>query len=244
MEKVYTEENEKKLLRLLNIYDLSTMHEQRKLLLMYLELLFEKNKTLNLTRITDIDSALILHIVDSLLLSKFMSCSEEDSFCDIGTGGGVPGIPLGCVLECKGLLIDSIGKKISAVNEFAEQLGIQDRIIAKQMRAEEIEAKMKRSFRFVVARAVAKANVVMEYAEPFLIDQGKLLLQKANIEEKELQDALQMAKLCGFKMVSRETFELPNEFGHREILIFQKNKKSRIILPRKNGEAKKHPLCG
>ena len=112
------------------------------------------------------------------------------------------------------------------------------------MRAEEIEAKMKRSFRFVVARAVAKANVVMEYAEPFLIDQGKLLLQKANIEEKELQDALQMAKLCGFKMVSRETFELPNEFGHREILIFQKNKKSRIILPRKNGEAKKHPLCG
>ena len=243
MEKVYTEENEKKLLRLLNIYDLSTTHEQRKLLLTYLELLFEKNKTLNLTRITDIESAFILHIVDSLLLSKFMSCSTEDSFCDIGTGGGVPGIPLGCVLEGKGLLIDSIGKKISAVNEFAEQLGIQDRIIAKQMRAEEIEAKMKRSFRFVVARAVAKANVVMEYAEPFLIDQGELLLQKANIEEKELQDALRMAKLCGFEMVSRETFELPNEFGHREILIFQKNKKSRIILPRKNGEAKKHPLC-
>lgn len=244
MEKVYTEENEKKLLRLLNIYDLSTTHEQRKLLLTYLELLFEKNKTLNLTRITDIDSALVLHILDSLLLSKFMLCSEKDSFCDIGTGGGVPGIPLGCVLGCKGLLIDSIGKKISAVNEFAEQLGIQDRIIAKQMRAEEIEAKMKRSFRFVVARAVAKANVVMEYAEPFLIDQGELLLQKANIEEKELQDALRMAKLCGFEMVSRETFELPNEFGHREILIFQKNKKSRIILPRKNGEAKKHPLCG
>ena len=103
---------------------------------------------------------------------------------------------------------------------------------------------MKRSFRFVVARAVAKANVVMEYAEPFLMDQGKLLLQKANIEEKEFQDALRMAKLCGFEMVSRETFELPNEFGHREILIFQKTKKSKIILPRKNGEAKKHPLCG
>ena len=109
MEKIYIEENEKKLLRLLNMYDLSTTHEQRKLLLTYLELLFEKNKTLNLTRITDIDSALVLHIVDSLLLSKFMPCSEEDSFCDIGTGGGVPGIPLGCVLECKGLLIDSIG---------------------------------------------------------------------------------------------------------------------------------------
>lgn len=244
MEKIYIEENEKKLLRLLNMYDLSTTHEQRKLLLTYLELLFEKNKTLNLTRITDIDSALVLHILDSLLLSKFMSCSEKDSFCDIGTGGGVPGIPLGCVLKCKGFLIDSIGKKISAVNEFAEQLGIQDRIIAKQMRAEEIEVKMKRSFRFVVARAVAKANVVMEYAEPFLMDQGKLLLQKANIEEKELQDALRMAKLCGFEMVSRETFELPNEFGHREILIFQKTKKSKIILPRKNGEAKKHPLCG
>ena len=240
MEKIYTEENEKKLLGFFDAYNLSTTHEQRKLLLTYLELLFEKNKTLNLTRITDIDSALVLHIVDSLLLSKFMLCSTEDSFCDIGTGGGVPGIPLGCVLECKGLLIDSIGKKISAVNEFAEQLGIQDRIIAKQMRAEEIEAKMKRSFRFVIARA----NVVMEYAEPFLMDQGKLLLQKANIEEKELQDALRMAKLCGFEMVSRETFELPNEFGHREILIFQKTKKSKIILPRKNGEAKKHPLCG
>ena len=244
MEKIYIEENEKKLLRLLNMYDLSTTHEQRKLLLTYLELLFEKNKTLNLTRITDIDSALVLHILDSLLLSKFMSCSEKDSFCDIGTGGGVPGIPLGCALECKGFLIDSIGKKVSAVNEFAEQLGIQGRIVAKQMRAEEIEVKMKRSFRFVVARAVAKANVVMEYAEPFLMDQGKLLLQKANIEEKELQDALWMAKLCGFEMVSRETFELPNEFGHREILIFQKTKKSKIILPRKNGEAKKHPLCG
>ena len=54
----------------------------------------------------------------------------------------------------------------------------------KQMRAEEIKQN-ERSFRFVVARAVAKANVVMEYAEPFLMDQGKLLLQKANIEEKK-----------------------------------------------------------
>ncbi len=91
-------------------------------------------------------------------------------------------------------------------------------------------------------RAVAKTNILLEYAEPFLAPQGTLIVMKANVDEIELQDASQAAKIFGYENVSRETFELPNNLGHREILLFKKVAKSKIKLPRKTGMAKSNPF--
>jgi 16S rRNA (guanine527-N7)-methyltransferase len=94
----------------------------------------------------------------------------------------------------------------------------------------------------VTARAVAKLRVLIEYAAPLLAIGGFLIASKGNLTDEELDDAIKTAKICGMKIVSRETFELPNESGHREILKVEKIKRSSVRLPRRTGEAKANPL--
>ena len=235
---------EPELQKLLLEYGIDSTELQRKQLLQHLELLIEINKTLNLTRITSIDDALVLHILDSLLPLK--ACKEfidnEKNYIDIGTGGGFPGLPLAIMSTNKSLLIDSIGKKITAVQKMIDEIGLSKRVKALKLRAEEIPTEYKNKFDFVTFRAVAKTNILLEYAEPFLASEGTLIVMKANVDKIELQDASHAAKIFGYKNVSRETFELPNNLGHREILLYKKVERSKIKLPRKTGQAKSNPF--
>ena len=164
------------------------------------------------------------------------------NYIDIGTGGGFPGLPLAIMSNNKTLLVDSIGKKINAVQSMINEIGLEEKVKAEKLRAEEIPNTYKQKFDFVTFRAVAKTNILLEYAEPFLAFQGTLIVMKANVDEIELQDASQAAKIFGYENVSRETFELPNDFGHREILLYKKVTKSKIKLPRKPGMAKTTPF--
>lgn len=229
---------------LLESYEITSSKEQRKQLLKHLELLIKVNKNINLTRITSIDDALNLHILDSLLplkvCPKFSTANKK--YVDIGTGGGFPGIPLSIMSNNQAYLIDSIGKKVDAVQNMIIQLGISKRVSSVKLRAEEIPNSFKRSFDYVSFRAVAKTNTLLEYAEPFLAIGGFLIVMKANIDQIELQNGFQAAKIFGYKCVSRETFELPSNYGHREILLFQKQFKSEIKLPRQTGMAKLKPV--
>ena len=229
---------------LLHNYGIDSTELQRKQLLRHIELLIEINERLNLTRITSIDDALILHILDSLLPLKvcdeFISCNRN--YIDIGTGGGFPGLPLAIMSNNKTLLVDSIGKKVNAVQSMINEIGLEEKVKAEKLRAEEIPNTYKQKFDFVTFRAVAKTNILLEYAEPFLALQGTLIVMKANVNEIELQNASQAAKIFGYENVSRETFELPNDFGHREILLYKKVTRSKIKLPRKPGMAKTNPF--
>ena len=81
------------------------------------------NQYMNLTRINDMHEALILHIVDSLSLARSLPMDPE-RFLDMGTGAGFPGIPFQILMDCEGVLLDSVGKKISAVNAFISALGL------------------------------------------------------------------------------------------------------------------------
>ena len=116
-EKSICDSKENVLKELLLTYGIESTENQRRQLLKHIELLIEINKNLNLTRITSIDDALVLHILDSLLPLK--ACNEfisgTHNYIDIGTGGGFPGLPLAIMSDNKTLLVDSIGKKINAV---------------------------------------------------------------------------------------------------------------------------------
>ena len=90
--------------------------KQTHLLLKYMDLVVEKNKVINLTRITDPVSAVRLHLIDSLLLAA--TVSNKNKFIDIGTGAGMQGIPFAIASGSNGYLLDSVGKKFNAVNEF------------------------------------------------------------------------------------------------------------------------------
>ena len=238
-------ENRELLKGYLQSFDIDVDDERLSLLLKHLDLVVEKNKVLNLTRITDADSAIIRHTVDSLLLLpslRFAGIDKGCSFVDIGTGAGFPGIPLAIATGCKGTLIDSVGKKATAVKEFAQVLDLNELINARAVRAEDLARDEGGSYSFATARAVADLGVLIEYATPLLSMDGYLIVSKARISDDEVVRGKKTANIVGMTMVSRETYELPKDSGHREILTFKRDRRSKIKLPRQTGMAKHKPL--
>lgn len=198
------------------------------------------NQYMNLTRINDMHEALILHIVDSLSLARSLPM-EPERFLDMGTGAGFPGIPFQILTDCEGVLLDSVGKKISAVNAFIDGLGLEG-IIGVHDRLESYAEKERGGFDMVLARAVGQLPTIIEYGTPFLEDGGYLVLAKANPTFDELRAGEKAANVCGLEFVGCDEFELPEDMGHRCVLMYQKVDEPRIALPRPVGTAKRTPL--
>lgn len=214
---------------------------QAKMLINHLRMVIEKNKEFNLTRIIDPQEAVTLHIVDSLVPLASLRISSQARFLDIGTGAGYPGIPIAVLTNSYGTLLDSVGKKVAAVQEFVNALNLSKILVAKS-RAEDYAKTHVGEFDYVFVRAVAQSNVLIEYSAPFLKMHGLAVLEKANPSADELLYAKRAAFICGMSFVTQESFELPHDLGHREILLFEKIGESQIMLPRSVGMAKKSPL--
>lgn len=242
-EVVMSRELEQQLIDELSMFGISLGDDQVRLLISYLNLVIEKNKTMNLTRITNPAEAVTLHLVDSLLPLACDTCqiNRDSSLLDMGTGAGFPGVPLAVATSCTTTLVDSVRKKVDAVAEFVSELGIPD-VVTQHARLEHLAQVMPDSQDYVIARAVAQSNVLIEYATPFLKKSGLLVIEKGRPDETEISEADAAASICGVRLVSRETFELPRSLGHREILIYKKVARSKIPLPRKVGMARNKPL--
>ena len=228
-------------------FGIAVAPESAQAMVRHLELVIERNKVLNLTRIVDPHQGVVLHLLDSLLLAPSIVSALGDAsdlrFIDIGTGAGFPGIPLSLQLNMRGTLIDSVGKKVRAVEEFVEELGLRPRLDCQAVRAEDLARAKSRSYDVVTARAVARLATLVEYASPLLRRGGVLVVSKGNIEQQELDEGTSAARICGMELVSRETLELPEEAGHREILAYRKVRKPSVKLPRATSMAKNHPLA-
>jgi 16S rRNA (guanine527-N7)-methyltransferase len=108
------------------------------------------NKRINLISRKDVDHLTERHVLHSLAIAKFAAFGPGDTILDVGTGGGFPGIPLAILIpDAQFTLIDSIGKKVYAVNQIIHSLGI-DNAGCQQVRAENYPDKA----RHVVSRAV------------------------------------------------------------------------------------------
>ena len=227
----------------LSQFGISLTQEQAQMLVSYLGLVIEKNKVVNLTRITNPSEAITLHLVDSLLplVSNSLHVDESSKILDMGTGAGFPGVPVAVVTGAQALLVDSVRKKTDAVAEFVAALGLGN-VSTRHSRLEELARELTSSQDVVFARAVARTNVLIEYATPYLSQNGVLVVGKGRPEDDEITEAEKAAALCGLSLVSHETFELPHDLGHREILIYKKVGKSKIKLPRRTGLAKSQPL--
>lgn len=223
-------------------YDLPLNDEQKHLCLQHLGLVIEKNKVLNLTRILDPNEAVSLHILDSLLLLPSLQDAPKGKFLDMGTGAGFPGIPLAISSGRPAVMIDSVGKKIAAVNEFIEQLGLPN-CQAVHERLEVAASQYHSQFAAVTARALASLPVLLEYATPFLMMNGRFIVAKGIPSSDELEAGSKAAKICGLSLIDSSEFDLPDGLGHRQILVFQKVRKPSISLPRPNGMARKNPLA-
>jgi len=93
----------------------------------YLFLLLEENKKINLTAITTIEDVIKYHFDDSLMVSSFFDFNTIKSMCDVGTGGGFPGIPLKIMYpNIKVILIEVVQKKVRFLKKVIEQLSLEN----------------------------------------------------------------------------------------------------------------------
>jgi 16S rRNA (guanine527-N7)-methyltransferase len=123
------------------------------------------NEKINVISRKDIDQLYIRHILHSLSIATICNFEDGAQIIDIGTGGGFPGIPLAIVFpNVQFLLVDSIGKKITVVQEIAQAIGLKN-VTAIHSRAEQIK---NRTFDFAVSRAVAPLLDLWTWAAPLL----------------------------------------------------------------------------
>ena len=223
-------------------YSLKVSLDELKACIDHLDLVLEANKTTNLTRILKIDDAAVLHILDSLVLLPYINQAPEGALLDMGTGAGFPGIPLTIVTHRKATYIDSVGKKVDAVNSFVRALGLKH-ARGVHDRLEEYARSHKKQFSVVTARALAPLPVLVEYAAPYLKDGGLFVITKGNPSDEELDSGMSAAKNCGFSTLLTDAIDLPDGLGHREFIVLKKTHPATVTLPRANGMAKKNPLA-
>ncbi len=121
----------------------------------------EWNQKINVISRKDIDHVFDRHILHAMSIAKMVQFKEGSKIMDLGTGGGLPGIPLAILFpDVHFTLIDGTGKKIRVVNEIIDQIQLEN-VTAQQIRAEEI----KKKFDFVVCRAVASLEKLVLWSE-------------------------------------------------------------------------------
>ncbi|MDR2779257.1 MAG: 16S rRNA (guanine(527)-N(7))-methyltransferase RsmG [Puniceicoccales bacterium] len=145
-------------------------------LVKYSELLNEWNAKINLISRKDIQNVVVHHIVPSLAISAIGNFTKGEEILDIGTGGGLPGIPLAIIHDGVNFtLMDSIGKKIMAVNDMVKKLKLQN-VQTVNVRAESFSGK----FDKIVGRAVTNLIDFLKYSKKLLKPDGKIFYLGGN----------------------------------------------------------------
>ena len=215
--------------------------EQERLLVDDLRLIAEINKTMNLTRITNEDDAMVLHLEDSIIGLPYINAAPAGLYADLGTGGGFPGIPLCILTERETLLVDSVKKKVRALEPVAKELGISERLSTYGGRIEDLAIDKPEEFAVLTARALSSLGALLELSSPLLKKSGRLICYKAQPEKQELDTAFSIASQLGFSLISDDIHELSNG-STRRIFVFEKVKPALIKLPRRIGLAQREPL--
>ena len=149
----------------------------------YLEALRDANTRFNVTAIVEPEAMWVRHIQDSLTLVPFLASAEAKTVIDIGSGGGLPGIPLAIVMpEVQFTLLEATGKKAAFIKETIAALGVSNARILND-RAEtagQDHRDHRAKYDAVVARAVGKLNVLAELTVPFAREAGSIFLIKGD----------------------------------------------------------------
>ncbi len=156
----------------------------------YANQLANKNEVVNLISRKDVENIVENHIFISSIISEYLP-EKVNRFLDIGTGGGLPGIPLAIMNPMmRGVLVDSIAKKIDSVNEFINGLKLSN-VIAENYRveSEEFIDKYANTFDLIVSRGTVPLIILFRYAIPLIKDKAYIMTIKGGDLDEEYQTA-------------------------------------------------------
>ena len=206
----------------------------------YYELLIEYNRVMNLTGITEKDQVYLKHFYDSLTIFKIIDLNNYNSFCDMGTGAGFPGLVIKIFYpNLHVTLIDSLNKRINFLNEVIKKLKL-DNIETIHARLEDYGKNNREKYDIVTSRAVAQTNILLEYAAPMLKVNGSFICMKGSMDnENDYQNA---SNKLSMKEKKKIEFLLPYENSKRTIILFEKIGATNKLFPRKNSDIINKPL--
>lgn len=210
----------------------------------YYDLLVEWNKVMNLTAITDEIEFANKHIYDSVLIHAVYDMKGVTSIMDVGTGAGLPGIPLKIVFPHLHItLLDSLSKRINFLNEVVDALGL-DHVETIHGRAEDFgrSEAYREAYDVCVSRAVSQLPILSEYCLPFVHVEGQFVAYKSSGTDDEIESGRKAVEILGGFIESVEEVELQGESVIRRFIIIDKKNPTPSKYPRKAGKPQKSPL--
>jgi 16S rRNA (guanine527-N7)-methyltransferase len=203
----------------------------------YYSYLIEENNKINLTAITDREDVYAKHFYDSLMISEYINFDNK-KVLDIGAGAGFPSIPILLTQEHMDLtIVDGLKKRIEFLDRLSDKLNIKVQLI--HGRAEELA--LFNHFDIVLARAVAKLNILIEMALPLLKINAYFVAFKSIHYQEELDQSIKAIDLLGGKLEKIIQYPVNPTLDHVYIII-KKIKKSPKGYPRPYAKIKKSPL--
>ena len=212
--------------------------------LLFYEYLLDINKKINLTRITEPMEFATKHLGDSLTLFKAYNFPRSCSIIDIGTGAGIPGIPLAILRpDLKITLVDSLRKRTQFISEVLKIIRLNNVEVVHD-RAEYIGQSplFREKIEVVISRAVAPLNILSEICLPFLTLGGCFLAMKGPKAPDEIKLAKRAIDRLGGGIVTIYDYKLPLLAEDRVIIRIDKERCTPRLFPRKPGIPERQPL--
>ncbi|WP_088329295.1 16S rRNA (guanine(527)-N(7))-methyltransferase RsmG [Lacimicrobium sp. SS2-24] len=193
--------------------ELSISEMQRQQLVALVALIHKWNKAYNLTSVRDPQEMLIRHILDSVVVAPHI---RGKRFIDVGTGPGLPGLPLAIIMpEQEFVLLDSLGKRIRFIKQAVFELGLTN-VTAVQSRVEKYQPDV--PFDGVLSRAFASIKDMLHWCQHLVDSQGTFLALKGQLPAEEIEHVPQ-----GFVISETLRLEVPGLEAERHLIKMMKN---------------------
>ena len=210
----------------------------------YNEMLLDWNTRMNLTALTAPEDVAVKHIIDSLTAYDAAPFDGARTLIDVGTGAGLPGIPLAVYApHLTVTLLDSLNKRVRFLTEVTAAMGLPN-VRCIHARAEEAActAEHRAAYDIVVSRAVARLPVLLEYTLPFVRVGGTLLALKGRAYAEEQKEARRAAGVLGGGRITARPVHLPGLDDVRAILTVTKERQTPAAYPRGGGAPTRRPI--
>lgn len=203
-----------KLSRLLDKAGISLSDHQKNQLVAYVDMLHKWNKAYNLTSVRDPNEMLVRHILDSVVVAPYL---EGTRFIDVGTGPGLPGIPLSIVRpEAQFTLLDSLGKRVRFLRQVQHELKL-DNVQPVQSRVEDFPAEP--PFDGVISRAFASLTDMVQWCHHLPGEKGRFYALKGQLPDDEISHLP-----VEFSVESVIKLRIPELEGERHLVLLTHNK--------------------